>query len=390
MYSIVKTIEKNGPAIVAIPSIWVKDGHLYWPRDNRNLRKLRRKQAVPEETWEKLNCEIKKHGITTWDEALHLEKMLCKVETENEEDVLTRHTDQKKSFIQKNFDSSIRNIAASAVSENSSTSIVSAKKSLKRKSPEDEAHDSVEHRAKQSKLSQKSQFSVNGNLQDCDTEDHNRINLVSRDSHAEYSSDSTDTSPKAQNSPVSSFSFSDKEEISVKNANDIILAIANLTKGQARIETKLDHVTTILLRDSSGNKQQKKVTECVRKTYFPIKSSKDLCALEEKLNENDFKENVIEEFGKIHGATGEGKYKKIVYKLVDDMFDRCIFTSFSWSGKSKNNRKQNFSSLKNVFDTFYQIVNNADKAYTIHLNYEYFKRFLKYSFERVERNNKKK
>uniref|UniRef100_A0A1B0CRZ6 Uncharacterized protein n=1 Tax=Lutzomyia longipalpis TaxID=7200 RepID=A0A1B0CRZ6_LUTLO len=245
MYSIVKTIEKNGPAIVAIPSIWVKDGHLYWPRDNRNLRKLRRKQAVPEETWEKLNCEIKKHGITTWDEALHLEKMLCKVETENEEDVLTRHTDQKKSFIQKNFDSSIRNIAASAVSENSSTSIVSAKKSLKRKSPEDEAHDSVEHRAKQSKLSQKSQFSVNGNLQDCDTEDHNRINLVSRDSHAEYSSDSTDTSPKAQNSPVSSFSFSDKEEISVKNANDIILAIANLTKGQARIETKLDHYSVL-------------------------------------------------------------------------------------------------------------------------------------------------
>lgn len=62
MYSVVKTIEKGTINIVAVPSSWVNDEKLSWPK--QNIKILRRDhQSKPENGWDRIDCTVLDEGL---------------------------------------------------------------------------------------------------------------------------------------------------------------------------------------------------------------------------------------------------------------------------------------------------------------------------------------
>lgn len=53
---------------------------------------------------------------------------------------------------------------------------------------------------------------------------------------------------------------------------------------------------------------------------------------------------------------------------------------YSWTGNSKENKKQSFGNLKNINKFFYEIIKSVDKSYTTINQEDFFKNsILKYS-----------
>ena len=88
-YCIVLTKEGSSQLVSIVPSTWVKDEILFWPRTKKisELEYLRRfENSVPAENWRKLKCKVKANGISTFAEGLKLEEFYSNFEdTEDEE-----------------------------------------------------------------------------------------------------------------------------------------------------------------------------------------------------------------------------------------------------------------------------------------------------------------
>lgn len=91
-FKLVKTIERNGSNVCAVPENWEKDNILYWPAhlSHPQQEKLRSDSgSKPNATWTKQNCVTKIQDIGTFIEALQYEKQLTETsaQTKMEEEL---------------------------------------------------------------------------------------------------------------------------------------------------------------------------------------------------------------------------------------------------------------------------------------------------------------
>lgn len=98
-FSIVQTIENGAYLITTVPHNWVtNNGTLNWPPNKTILMKLRKNgNSVPETSWTKYPCVVKKTGFPSYDHALKMEKeMLDWSCSESEPQIMDKFLDVKK------------------------------------------------------------------------------------------------------------------------------------------------------------------------------------------------------------------------------------------------------------------------------------------------------
>jgi hypothetical protein len=88
-FSLVITKEGGSDAVTAVPSGWVNNDLLYWPRTNKkyeveNLRS--NENTVYEPKWRRQKCRVKLTNITSFYEATKLEEMYSKFKDTDDEE----------------------------------------------------------------------------------------------------------------------------------------------------------------------------------------------------------------------------------------------------------------------------------------------------------------
>lgn len=95
----------------------------------------------------------------------------------------------------------------------------------------------------------------------------------------------------------------------------------------------------------------------------------------------------------IGGMTGKKDGKKIVYLLMDRLFERQLLTLCSWTGSTKKKeekiKKIAFLKYNRIIEIFYKILHLADSNYTIDDNMILLKRILKNSVSRSKQLEKR-
>lgn len=87
-FAIVLTKEGSSQLISMVPSTWVENSILHWPRTKKNsdLEQLRRDEfSVPSSNWRRMKCKIKVQGIATFAEGIKLEEVYCNFEDTEDE-----------------------------------------------------------------------------------------------------------------------------------------------------------------------------------------------------------------------------------------------------------------------------------------------------------------
>ncbi|KAF5279339.1 hypothetical protein FQR65_LT15388 [Abscondita terminalis] len=122
---------------------------------------------------------------------------------------------------------------------------------------------------------------------------------------------------------------------------------------------------------------------------FPIETTDKMDEVELKLLDKDFHSMFVKKFSQIGGVKGKATYTKIIYMILDAMFDRKFLLEVSWTGSSKIKGKKKISMLKykEITSMLFKVINLADSRYTIADNETFFKKVLKNSASRV--NNRK-
>lgn len=90
MFKVVMTVERGINNYTEVPENWENQNILFWPaissRDknaDRKLAKLKHNSAPPEQSWEKIACEVKGY-YATYKLAREAAKSLASMSTEDE------------------------------------------------------------------------------------------------------------------------------------------------------------------------------------------------------------------------------------------------------------------------------------------------------------------
>lgn len=88
----------------------------------------------------------------------------------------------------------------------------------------------------------------------------------------------------------------------------------------------------------------------------------------------------------IGGTTGKKNGNKIVYLLMDRLFERQLLTMCSWTGSTKKKQEKTekiaFFKYNRITEAIYKIIHLADSNYMIDDNIGFLKRILKNSISR--------
>lgn len=100
----------------------------------------------------------------------------------------------------------------------------------------------------------------------------------------------------------------------------------------------------------------------------PLDRLEEIEQLEKNLADEEFKNQFYAHFTKRMGTDlGSGTGEAKAYDLVDEMFTRNFFLSFSWTGSSSSSptgSKVALQKFTRTVDTFFQIINNCDKKFS--------------------------
>lgn len=118
----------------------------------------------------------------------------------------------------------------------------------------------------------------------------------------------------------------------------------------------------------------------------PVESLEELIGLEEKLQDQNYMDELIGLLTFICGTRDVGNGANHCYKLVDFIFTRQFMTTCSWAGGSREQKeKVPFKMFKHVISMFFQLVHMADTTFTLEQCENFFKGVLKNSVRRNER-----
>lgn len=147
----------------------------------------------------------------------------------------------------------------------------------------------------------------------------------------------------------------------------------------------------------------KLVNEIKQSSYVENSSDEDIAKFQqllplktiEKVNEVEKKLNNVEYFKKIkkvlclylgnRNEVGSGVNNS--YMLVDKLFDRNLFVSYTWTGSSKIGDKLPFVNLKNLIKVFFEAIYRVDNTFSLKDTEKFLQnRILKYSKTRLNSN----
>ncbi|XP_066250361.1 uncharacterized protein [Euwallacea similis] len=128
---------------------------------------------------------------------------------------------------------------------------------------------------------------------------------------------------------------------------------------------------------------------------FPLASCEEIQALDNQIQTNpEFKLQLITFLSKIGGTSREDDGGKVVYKVVDQVFNPLVLVNYTWTGVSRGKDnlppKKPFQSLEGILDVFFQVISLADSRHTKQKNENIFKNgILKYATKRSVRKSTK-
>lgn len=107
-FKLVKTIERNGSSVSAVPESWEKNNILYWPAhlNPTQQEKLRSNSgSKPDSSWTKQNCVIKIQDIDTFAEALQYEKQFAEPSSSSKMEEELKTIKYQNEFLMEKFKS---------------------------------------------------------------------------------------------------------------------------------------------------------------------------------------------------------------------------------------------------------------------------------------------
>ncbi|XP_031356460.1 uncharacterized protein LOC116180552 [Photinus pyralis] len=95
-FKIVQTTEDDEEVLTVVPDRWEENGYLYWPPGRSGYRLRKNENAIPDQTWSKSKCIVKRHNISSFKEALMQEKSMSKFDdTADEENYKCRQQEDR-------------------------------------------------------------------------------------------------------------------------------------------------------------------------------------------------------------------------------------------------------------------------------------------------------
>lgn len=109
MFKIVQTIEKGIKQLTIVPSAWVSDSQLSWPKTGAD-KLIQNANSSPEPNWFTMVCKLKRNHLITYKIAEEeLERMLDNDDTEQEEMSELIQTKKRPRMVSKNKPSQSQN-----------------------------------------------------------------------------------------------------------------------------------------------------------------------------------------------------------------------------------------------------------------------------------------
>lgn len=114
--------------------------------------------------------------------------------------------------------------------------------------------------------------------------------------------------------------------------------------------------------------------------FKPVAELEEIKQLEEKLENEEYRNQFYAHFTKRMGTDiGSGKGEGAAFDLVDEMFTRNFFLSFSWTGNSSTSStgsKVALNKFIRTVDIFFQIIHNCDKTYSFGKTKHFFQKIM--------------
>ncbi|XP_063386914.1 uncharacterized protein LOC134672895 [Cydia fagiglandana] len=393
-YKIVKTYEKGVTQLTAVPSTWEEDGVLRWPRYNEN--KLRRIEgSLPDNSWRKINCQVKRSNLITFLKAEQEVDKMCKyseTETDADEQDLNYVTDNRDIT----FEEIVRDcIERDSISPGALTNIVEASSS------ERQENDVLCQIDETSPLENAPiEIHIDSNVQQNVSQPDKARNLgnsliliqpqaTNTDSNAQQN---TTTEVQIDNASLTLMvlgkietlqenykTLNEKVTENIKAQQDdrkfISESIQSIMVAISNISVQFEHV---MKQFSSAENKKQKVT------IQNIASENDLNNFEKELENPDTEVEWKKKFLIICGK-GKGRGINNAYALSDSMFTRSFLNQCSWAGGSRTpEQKICFKSHTKIINFFFDIVHESDSSFTVIECHQFFKTILKNSRSRKE------
>lgn len=125
----------------------------------------------------------------------------------------------------------------------------------------------------------------------------------------------------------------------------------------------------------------------LRDYNFPLMEIGDLDELDERLKDQEFRNALFKTMLQIGGNKGNQDGSKICPRVLDNLVKPELQVQFSWKGIAKNKNqptKPAFSHLKNFVKLVFEIVNMADRSYSLSAHEKTMNSLIKNARSRTE------
>ncbi|XP_049533495.1 uncharacterized protein LOC125950002 [Anopheles darlingi] len=123
----------------------------------------------------------------------------------------------------------------------------------------------------------------------------------------------------------------------------------------------------------------------------PVQCKEELDELEAKAKDEQFRDEIVQAVGRIHGHDRKGEGDTVCYQIVDYFFDRKFLTECSWYGRmsqrTKNGpgkRKIGLIGYGSTMKLFHACVHLSDETFTQTQSIKFIRRCLRYSATRAK------
>ncbi|KAB0801507.1 hypothetical protein PPYR_05861 [Photinus pyralis] len=334
MFKIVQTIEDNLKVLTAVPQSWEKNGILFWPPGPGKKAYTLRKDAsnLPNlNTWTKTKCQIKRDNILTLKEALHQEKILAEFEdTEDEENYRLCKTINRLHPVMKTIAVDDFNHLMTEADPD----------------PEPELMNNNTHNTPNMELT------VINSVQDI-----NNVQSLPGDKAEDKALEL-----EVENPVLHSLAIEEKLKYLEKKQEELLKSVAGL-------HIKFDKLLDLMAANTASSNREPLI-ESADDTLndlglFPIDDTVKLNEVEQRLQDKDFQMLLIKKLSDIGGTDGKKNFNKIVYMVLDAIFERKFLMEISWTGSTKTKGKKKISMLqyKETLQMFFKVIKMADSRY---------------------------
>ncbi|XP_049693944.2 uncharacterized protein LOC126054091 isoform X3 [Helicoverpa armigera] len=389
-FKIVQTIEKGNIVLTCVPHQWESDGVLYWPRKQTQSQtsKLQKDEGSwPDESWEKINCAVKRRSIKTYQNAIHeIDIMSNNSDTEPDIEYVSSKKQRNCSDLpQLSYDNMAEEILKNN-EHNASSAII----------PEDGEQIMVTNyeitTPKESTPSETPLSAPQENIE--------KYIVIPESNQSDtpiiYSYINKETSLSEEQCELKSMKIDITTiKSDLKSINDdmkTIMGTLNTTlNNQAVLHETLKSILLQVTEIQVTNEEfiKKSITEKQNHSLMlkPIQDLKDLEEFENKLMDSDYREDLLRKFS-VFGTKGTGKGITRAYTIIDILFERKFFKSCSWTGASRSQNETTekicLKGFSKMIGFFFEVIYKQDSSFHLTDCHNFFKTILRNADQRAK------